>query len=270
MNRNSVKDHLSNIVSTHVPKNSKGYKVRFYDAEPSVGMFGQKLDPKPFDGKVIALTEEAIFVKTGRIEFAVLDSTLASLVPVLGDQIAVTPYSRRDFNGDRLDKPREESHVLNGVAYTTKTVILGGETTHLPVPAPTCPYLKDLIDQLENGPAPDRFRSMAHLLVDAAAKDFSVVDPEPSDVINTPPELSFEVATEKYRGRVAILYQRSLDFFEIQLRPEGSPVQRHENIDFSSLGSELESLIDDGQWRRINIVVTKAAPVPRVARSRSA
>jgi DNA-binding transcriptional LysR family regulator len=46
-------------------------------------------------------------------------------------------------------------------------------------------------------PAPDGFRRVTHLLVDAGARDITWVDPLPADIIRTPPAIGFTVATMK-------------------------------------------------------------------------
>src|SRR3546814_9826753 len=71
-----------------------------------------------------------------------------------------------------------------------------------------CPELQELVDQLEQLPAPDGFRRITHMLVDAGARDITWVDPLPADIIRTPPAIGFTVATMKFQGRVTVLYER--------------------------------------------------------------
>ena len=114
--------------------------------------------------------------------------------------------------------------------------------------------LQDLVDQLEQLPAPDGFRRITHLLVDAGARDFTCVNPLPGDIIRTPPAIGFTVATAKFQGQVTVLYERGLDLYAVELRREGDLVERVDTLCFDSLGDTLERLIDDGSWRRIQVV----------------
>lgn len=102
-------------------------------------------------------------------------------------------------------------------------------------------------------PAPDRFRRINHLLVDAGARDFVCVDPEPDDT--TPPSISFAVDTAKFRGQVTIRYAYGLDLYVVELHRGSERVERAEEVSFDMLGDLLERLIDDGRWRQIRIDV---------------
>ena len=86
--------------------NVRSFKFNIFDGQPKVSTLGFHIDPKPFEGKVIATTDEAIVVKTGRAEFAVLDKTLVTEVPDEGAKVQVEPYVRRRFDGLRADTPR--------------------------------------------------------------------------------------------------------------------------------------------------------------------
>jgi hypothetical protein len=112
-----------------------------------------------------------------------------------------------------------------------------------------------LIEQLEELPAPDGFRRITHLLVDAGARDFSWVDPEPRDIIRTPPAISFTVSTAKFQGRVRVLHERGLDLHAVELSRDGELVERVDRVYFDDLGEVLERLIDDGSWRQIRVNV---------------
>ncbi|MBN0639495.1 GTPase, partial [Pseudomonas aeruginosa] len=91
----------------------------------------------------------------------------------------------------------------------------------LPIAEPQCPELQELIHQLEQLPAPDGFRRITHLLVDAGARDITWVDPLPADIIRTPPAIGFTVATTKFQGRVTVLYERGLDLYAVELHRDG-------------------------------------------------
>lgn len=259
MNHSAIRPLMPTLVAPFVPSNCHRFKYRIYDDQPPVSPLGFQIDPLPFEGKVIALTDEAIVIKVKRTEFAVLDRHLVNVVPAEGSKVSITPYARRHFDGQRVGTPRENTEYLaDGTPYVARTVILGDATTTLPVPAPRCPKLAQLIEQLEQLSAPDGFRRIAHLLVDAHARDFTLVDPERADIVSTPPAISFTVTTGKFSGQVTVSYDRVGDAYVIDLHHNDALDQHVENIYFDSLGEVLEQLIDDGRWRCIQVEVLSA------------
>lgn len=267
MDRSFVKSLLPALVAGHIPSNVRSFKYRIFDDQPQSSSLGFTIDPQPFDGKVIAATDDAIVVKVSRAEFAVLDPALVTTVPDQGAKVHVRPYARRRFDGLRADTPEERvEFTSDGKPYTIRTHVLGSAPAKLPIPEPQCPELRDLIQQLEQLPAPDRLRKITHMLVDAGAKDFSWVDPEPSKIIDTPPAISFSVSTAKFEGRVTVLYDRAGDAYVIELHQGGTLVERVDEVYFDSLGDVLARRIDDGQWRLIQVDIV---PI-KVGRSRQA
>lgn len=259
----NIGTRLKALVSGHIPRNVRRFKYRVYDGEPHVSALGFHVDPRPFEGKVIASTVDEIVVKTGRAEFAVIDPSLTTVVPDEGDKVRVTPYARRRFDGERADKPEERTDRLSdGTAFKVQTIMLGSAPAKLPVPEPQCPELRDLIHQLEELPAPDGLRKITHMLVDAGAKDFSCVDPLPRNIINTPPAISFSAATKKFTGRVTILYDRAGDVYAVELHRGNERVDRADDVYFDDLGEVLERLIDDGSWRLIQLQILSKGRKP--------
>jgi hypothetical protein len=168
--------------------------------------------------------------------------------------VAVTPYARHRFDGLRVDTPEEAiRHTADGASYKTSTIILGGAPVKLPVPPPCCSELATLIQQIETLPAPDGFRRIVHLLVDAGAQGFETVDPDLKDIFRTPPAVRFHVDNAKFQGEVTVLYERGLDLYAVELRRNGEVVERVDEVYFDTLGDALERLIDDGNWRRIRV-----------------
>ncbi|KVW44726.1 hypothetical protein [Burkholderia ubonensis] len=254
MDHAALRTQLPALVGPFLPRNVRSFNYRIYDDQPAVSAMGFVIDPQPFEGKVIAKTDHAIIVQIARAQFAVVDRHWASHDPEEGVKVAVTPYARHHFDGTRLDAPVEEARqTTDGQTYTVQSVILGGTTTRLPLPKPSCVELAALIEQLEQLPAPDRFRRISHLLVDAGARDFVCVDPAPDDT--TPPSIAFSVTTTKFDGRVTVLYDRGLDAYVIELHRDGTVVERVDEVYVDMLGGVLERLIDDGHWRAIRIDV---------------
>lgn len=254
MDTQAIRAQMPALVAGHVPRNVRTFKFNIFDGKPKVSTWGFHIDPKPFEGKVIADTGDAIVVKIGRAEFAVLDRALLTEVPVEGAKVQVQPYARRRFDGLRADTPEERTeYASDGTPFTMQTHILGSAPAKLPLPQPRCPELQELINQLELLLAPDGFRHITHLLVDAGARDFSVVDPLPGDIIKTPPAIIFTVATAKFQGQVTLLYERADDLYAIELKRDGELVARIDQVFFDALGETLEQLIDDGSWRLIRV-----------------
>lgn len=254
MNHADVRTQMPALVRSFLPRNAQSFRYRIYDDQPDVSALGFVIDPQPFEGKVIAKTDDAIIVQTAYAQFAVVDRHLANDDPDEGTKVAVTPYARHHFDGTRLDAPVEETRrTVGGETYTVQSVILGGSTTRLPVPKPQCPELAALIEQLEQLPAPDRFRRLSHLMVDASARDFVCVDPDQENIIATPPSITFSVSTTKFDGRVTVLYNRGLDAYVIELHRDSTLVERVGEVYADMLGEVLERLIDDGHWRAIRI-----------------
>lgn len=256
MNEQTVRTQLPALVSGHVPRNAQRFKFRLYSDQPQESMLGFKVDPKPFEGRVIAITDETIVIKTGRIDFAVVDRQLATQVPEEGVKVSIQPYARRRFDGLRADTPDEETQQLSdGTSYTVKKLVLGSAPAKLPIPAPRCEYLQSLIDLLEQTPAPDGYRRITHLMVDAGARDITWVDPKPDDIFRTPPAINFTVNTAKFEGQVSLLYERELDLYAVELHRNGELIQRVSQVYFDDVGEVLERLIDDGSWRQIQVQV---------------
>jgi hypothetical protein len=257
MNRDTLRAQMPELVRNFVPKNCRGFDCRVFDGTPAQSAMGFFVDPKPFAGQVVVLTSEAVIVKNEgkRNQFAVLDRDLVTPVPEVGAKVEVAPYARRRFDGLRADAPKEETRVgSDGQPYVVQSYLRGDASAKLPIPEPRCSELRQLIEQLEESPAPDGFRRITHLLVDAGARDFTWVDPELEDMIATPPEIAFTVSTAKFSGRVTIRYERGLDVYAIELsHDDGEIVERADCVFYDTLGHELERLIDDGSWKRIRV-----------------
>ncbi|MCC4595458.1 GTPase [Xanthomonas campestris pv. phormiicola] len=263
MDHQTIRAQIPTLVSGHVPRNTRKIKFRIHDGQPLVSALGLHVDPQPFEGKVVAKTDDAIVVKIGRTEFAVLDRRLATQEPDEGAKVHVQPYARRRFDGLRADTPEERTErTPDGTPYVVKTRILGSAPAKLPIPEPRCLELQELVQQLEQLPAPDGFRRITHLLVDANARDFAWVDPLPRDIIKTPPSISFTVATAKFQGQVTVLYERVGDLYAVELRRGEELVQRVDSVFFDTLGETLEQLIDDGTWRHIQVSVLSGQSKP--------
>lgn len=254
MNHSLIAEQIQLLASHHLPKNSTHFKYQIYDDKRYAPARGYVLDPKPFEGKVIAVDDTAIFVKTARTEFAVVDKALANHPVTVGSMVLVTPYFRRGFDGKRADEPKAEVRQHpDGTTYVTSTWVLGDVTVRIPLPKARGGQLSRLVQYLETLPAPDGFRYVSHLLVDAGAYEFDCVDPEDGDVTGAPPTISFFVSNLKFDGLVKIVCNRSSDGYAIELHREDSPIFRIDDLDPRGIARSLGELIDDGCWRQIRI-----------------
>lgn len=280
LDKTTIKQSLSELIQPLVPKNCRRYHYRFCELLPSENAFGIRCDPQPFKGKVALIHNHFILIQEegSKNKFVIVDRAYLDKLPELGTKVEVIPYARRHFNGQRIDEPEREVRTLaDGTEYVMTKMMLGGTTTELPLPLSKeqiqCPELLALIEQLEQLPAPDGFRCISHLLVDAGAKEFTLNNPKAIDITNSPPGISFRVANAKFIGEVTIGYDRGADTYFIQLNPatlistqacvvrEDSSLAEttaHESMKvtdvyFDELGLRLVELIDDGAWQVIKI-----------------
>jgi hypothetical protein len=266
MNQPSIRAQLGHIVSPFVPRNCRQYNFRFYEVTPQVNALGFRADPTPFEGKVIAHTDEALIVQTARTHFAIVDRQLVTVCVDIGTRIFVSPYCRRDFDGERLDKPIIEDHAdADGTMYQIRRIAVGGQHLKLPLPPLRCEYLQHLREHIESLLATDGFRTIANLLVDAKASAFQLIDPTRANIIKTPPEISCAVHTDKFAGRVAVIYDRAMDCYVVELRDDSHIVCRKETIFVDALAQTIENLIDDGKWRDIKVEVLKTPRSTKIA-----
>lgn len=260
MNRASLRASLPALVAHAIPKNAREIHCSFFDDTPMQNTFGMRVDGQPAEGRVVAHTDEAFIVKTDRTKFVAVDKQLATLCPALDDKVQVTPYARRDFAGKRLDAVKEEKCMSSdGKAYTVVRLTIGGKPSSIPLPAtPSCPYLADLVEQLEIMPTPDRWRTIANMLVDANAQDIRIVDPDEKNIFKTPPEISFAIHTGKFAGRIAVLYDRGYDLYAVELRADDVAITRIREVEVTSLAKVMTDLIDDGSWLRIRVEILRS------------
>lgn len=265
LNREKVVSTLKDLLAAHLPHNSRKFYYTVFDGVPSDrNMMGFIPDPEPCEGKVIEILDDSFLIKIERTTFCVVDKSLATCIPSVGETVRITPYARRDFDGERLDAPKKEIMTLpDGTQFSSETIMLGREITLLPLAVPKCPELAQLKEQIEMMPAPDGFRKVAHLLVDANAKDFSMVDSKPKNIIKTPPAIRCHVKTTRFEGELAIIYERGSDTYAIELCPADKQIERIDDVYFDELGQRLADLIDDELWLQIKVEVLNSKATRR-------
>lgn len=268
--RNEINRAIHEHAPKHVPARTRRITWRIHTAsdfgcETSIGLL---LDVPVVEGRVVerlALASgEALLVATGRTSFVGIDCAL--LAPAfrddvrIGDSVTIELYARRRFSGERCDAP-----IRRGDGLVTH--ILGGCDPCFPdVDALQCPQLQELIRQLCELRAPDRFRRVAHILIDAGARSVQYADPSPDKLLEIPPSITVEASTAKHQGKVAISYLAVPDYYAIELLDrDGQRMEIRDDVDFTQLGDLLVELIDDGSWRTARAAVTKRGR-PRATR----
>lgn len=275
MDRNSALSYVKQVAHNHIPKNSRGFKFRFINSlSPGQNFLGFFIDPKPFEGKVVEQEAGLLLVKEGRtsltgIPLALIDGE----IPKVGATIKVEPYARHRFDGRRLDDPDTRIETTkDGQQREVLTLEIGQGRLELPLEqSPRCPELKAMIDQLVGLDAPDSpkgYRKISHMLADANATDFQLVDPDPNntDECHIRPAIAFSVDTPKFKGRVQIRYEWGRDTYTVLHSPgfDDNEPQDFEDrcwkdVYFDQLGEVLGRIFDDGSWKRVKVTqVTKA------------
>ena len=252
MDTQAIRAQMRTLVVGHVPSNVRSFKFNIFDGEPKVSTLGFHIDPKPFEGRVIATTDEAIVVKTGRAEFAVLDRSLVTEVPDEGAKVQVEPYVRRRFDGQRADTPEEHTEfTADGKPYTGAAVrarFRAGEAAdpRTPLPRGASAYPADgRVASSRRFPAYHPFAGgcrRAGLYLDRSAAQGHHRDAA---------DHRLHGGHGKVPGRVAVQYKRGLDLYAVELHRDRELVERVDEVFFDALGETLERLIDDGSWRRI-------------------
>ncbi len=183
-------------------RNVRSFKYRVFDDQPLSSTLGFAIDPQPFDGKVVAATDDAIVVKLKPSEFAVLDPQPrdhGSCRRRQGACPTLCPSSlRRTARTRRRSSPRRLRTARRTPSRGTSSA---QRPAKLPIPTPQCMELGQLIEQLEEMPAPDRFRRVAHTAGGCRCPRLHLGRSHALQIIETPPAISFTVSTAKFEGR---------------------------------------------------------------------
>ena len=99
----------------------------------------------------------------------------------------------------------------------------------------------------------------------AIEEELVSVNEKRANIIKTPPEISCAVHTDKFVGRLTVIYDRAMDCYVVELRDGSNIICQKETIFVDELAQTIENLIDDGKWRDIKIEVLKPARSTHVA-----
>lgn len=263
LNRKKVEDELNELLPFQTGK-GKNYKFGIINSRPFKTSLGYRLDPKPFQGQIVGYSETFMVVELKPAVFRVVDLELVKNRPVIGTKVCVMPYERRNFAGKRIDEPQVETvcqATADGREVSIRRIKFGIESPTLPFDDETeiDPEITDLIQQIQHRLAPDGFRTLAQVLVDANANDFSCGSLLPNAVNDSLPSVKFKVKTTKFSGFVTIFYSHFFKAYGIAYQRACEADSKIWPIRLGSLCEKLVELIDDERWQVIRIRPIKSA-----------
>jgi hypothetical protein len=259
---------VRSVAALHLASNCRQYSWSTYVGQrSSSSAFGFQVDLKPAEGKVVDSNDDFVLVKTSRTEFFVAAKDVLATVPAIGETCRITPYSRRLWNGKRLDAP-VKTDIGDGII--SQTFHLGEYKSLLPIDKTsiTCPEFRDMIDVIERERA-DEVRTVVQVLIDAGANQAPVLFQDvlnDEDIIDKPPLLRFKVATAKHVGHVEVSYDRACDSFTVSILKDDMSVASRTTDVFiavegpSEIGKLIIDAIDDGTWKIASVETLKKAP----------
>lgn len=270
------------VASAHLGSNIRKYAMGFYlgDAHSSTNTYGGISFPTPCSGTVVDMNDQFTLVKTKPSEFRTIANRLLSTPVQVGDKIAVKFYQLKRFDGTAADG------MDDAAVGRVHSFSLSGAETKFPVKWADRylginekfagkyqeihnPYLRDLIQQMENIPVNGGLRRVVNVLIDAQARDLRFNDPTEERSCEDPPAIRVHVSSTKFSGGVEIAYDRAADTYRITLTSnlQGTEPIVLEDVYFDDLGPVLEERIDDGEWLKAKVTLLKAAPKKRAVPS---
>ncbi|ABD72062.1 conserved hypothetical protein (plasmid) [Rhodoferax ferrireducens T118] len=269
-----IQAHIAN----HLGSNIRQYTWRTWLGQPKVNSLGGLSFLQAAEGKVVEMDDDLILVKTSAKEFCIVAKDLLNAPVEVEAKVKLTFYDLRDFDGLKSDGSDDPS------TGGCKSFMLTGAKTLLPAiweergewsnraKAVTAswttiqnPYLRDLIKQLEGTYADScRGRNLVNVLVDANGTTPIFIDPSEAKSCSEDkekwPAIITTVNSAKFRGRVAIRYDRGADTYEIELTPNLGEARLFGMVHFDDLQPILVGQIEDDSWQSVNVEILKAAP----------
>jgi hypothetical protein len=268
-NDKSARAWLQANVVHHVPSGTRQYHTGVLSLALGENMLGLKVDRPTVKGTVIFVDADSSILKTARTRFTIIDNAILALPLNLGDTVSVQPYQRRRFDGSRFLDPVESETRDSGV--TVKTFHIGGCASEIPLPAPHCEYLQNMLELLHYGKCTDGVRVISNLLVDAGARNLSWQEPGPAQNGGwLDPQFRFDCANGKFTGHVRVGLDCGEDTYYVQLE-RVDELGAHEvahscrSVYFDQLAEVLETLLCDGQWKFAKVEIHKTAKRPVLA-----
>ena len=239
--------------------NTRRFTWAYIRTNQPTNMLGLSTDYKPFEGTVIAASSQFVAFRLGRkAEFYIMDRyCLPSITPyAIGEKLLVTPYAHKDFDGRRLDEPKEE---IGENGCIVRTIKIGLTKVKIPLPiAPKSFFIKEIVEQLESVTTDHGLRTAAQVLADAGAGAEPVQFLDDDEAAR--PWMQFAIRTDKLHGYLKITLDRALDYYEISTtNTDGETVEECKEVDFTSLAEVIQEMVDDGNWRIAEVKVLKRA-----------
>ena len=273
--KDQARNWIKTVVGSHLGRNIRTFKFVTYTGETSHNQLGGVSYLMPAEGKVVEQGEDFTLIKTGPGSFTIVVSKLLSEPVALEDKVTVNFYKLRRFDGTAADGTDDSS--VDGC----RTVMLTGVETRFPVTwegrylgineryaasytVIQNPYLRDMITQMERETVDGGLRHTVNVLVDAGATNLTFTDPVEEESATTPPGMSMQISSSKFTGKVFVGYDRGADTYFIDLAAgEGGETHRIDDVHFNELGERLIEAIDDREWLKAKVVITKKAPKKR-------
>lgn len=270
--KDQARNWIQTVVGNHLGRNIRSFKFVAYTGQTGHNQLGGVSYLMPAEGKVVEQGEDFTLIKTGPASFTIVVSKLLSEPVALEDKVTVTFYKLRRFDGTAADGSDDSS--VDGI----RTVMLTGAETRFPVTwegrylgineryaasytVIQNPYLRDMITQMERETVDGGLRHTVNVLVDAGATNLTFTDPVEEESVATPPGMTVQIANSKFTGSVFVGYDRGADTYFIDLTArEGGETRRIDDVHFNEMGERLIEAIDDREWLKAKVVITKKAP----------
>lgn len=254
--RSEVDKAIKPLLTRHLTKKPRTVAIFHIDGlSYGVDDFGRYVEPNPFKGKVIEITDLAIIVKDGPNSFKVCKKSLMSQQPAKGDNVLITPYYRKQFDGQAVGETLlEDTHFMNGEFIPKGRGRLFDEIAYLPGKRVLHEHTKILVNALQRQMLSDGYRTITHLLADLKANRFLVLDPPVGiDYGFCTPRISFDVKSPKCKERIEIIYIHQSQKFEINFGSHKGKVIR--DIAFNDLAKVLEEQLDDASIKTMYVQI---------------
>lgn len=259
----------------HFGSNIRRYKWTTWIGQPKANMLGGLSFLGQKEGKVVDMDDDLVLLKTAPSEVCVVAKDLLTIPVELDCKVKLSFYDLRDFDGLKSDGSEDpadhsgcKSYMLTG-AKTLMPAIWGerGEWSRKTVKsgwtAIQNPYLQDLIEQMERISV-GAGRNLVNVLVDANGTTPTYIDPPEEHSAHEDnqqwPAILTTVNSAKFRGDVAIRYNRGADTYEVEFTPNLGEKQLFDNVLVCDLQTVLVEGIEDGSWQNVKVEVLKAAP----------
>lgn len=256
--RNEVHKAIKPLLAKHLTKAPRKVTILHIDGLPlGIGGSGCYIEPNPFRGKVIEITDLAVIIKDAANSFKVCKRSLMSQEPSIGDNVLITPYFRKQLDGQPVGETMlEDTQFINGDFIPKGQGRLFDEIAYLPGQNIVHEHTRILVNVLQQQLLSDGFRTITHLLADIKARSFALFDPTDPLTGTEGAVINFDVDSPKFKGNVVVRYHYERYQFSVYFN--GTFDKTFENIPFNGLAKVLEEQLDDVSLTQIKVEVIPA------------